>query len=409
MIIFFFFLQQTPVDSSSRKRSCDDSSKDSPKPSKKSCNEINSDNDSDIEVIPTPDPLTVGTPFIPPEIFSNNNLICSECGEVKSTRQALVRHMLKHKTEFPCQLCSEIFKNPSDLRQHMDLRHTATNTFECLKCDKSFVVETDLATHVTQDHSNDDDEEISDGMCHCCQKIFESENDLNKHFYATHKSENVEYFIREDKKLFGKVEFTCRLCNGRKTPYYKVIKIHVESHFNKLSKEEIDEIYASKEISEEITISDQIVINPDDFYNEEEVILGGNSENEPETLKTNTRNIDYDNTLKCYEVIYDEENDCGAEVDKDFSIQELAQEVDGFWHCPCCSYKGKTKSLLVRHSLYHKSNYRCAICSRCYPGRFHLERHMRTHRGETVTILDESDFVMNDDPNDIEVKAEVIG
>lgn len=349
----------------------------------------------------------------------STSLTCSECGEVKATQNALVRHMIKHKKEFPCQLCSKKFKTPKDLRRHMDLKHVVTQRYDCTECEKYFLIKGDLEFHITHEHANnvqylitEVNEETANSnekrfVCHICHTTFKQKPSLNRHVRTIHINPSLEKYVGVE-KVDGQSVFICKICK-RQSQFYKLIIIHVESHLNELQDGNVLETEESN--NRTLTqMNEQIVINPEYVEEEGETILGGNVDEADQQCS------EADN----FELVYghDFQEDLNCDEDDEFPIDEFPGE-DGLWHCSLCPYKGKSQKNLKYHGLYHKSKYHCAICSRYYPSKFHLKRHMNTHLNEIaddfVEPLNNDAFseldsaIMIDDSNEIEIKTEFIG
>lgn len=323
--------------------------------------------------------------------------------------------MIKHKTEFVCQLCSETFKTPADLRHHMDSKHTVTHKFNCSTCFKHFFVQGDLENHIAQEHSGNNVQflitEIDAGrtevfdkngrsMCPICFMTSTHRNSVERHIKHQHTQPHLEQHIDARKENGQDAIFTCKICKIRNQQYNLMLR-HVKVHTNEFEIEN-----HSRE--DESTLDNQIIINPEE--EEGELVLGGNAEVD---LVEQENQSGIDN----YELLYGEEfqENLNQIDDDEFILRKIPNE-DGMWPCHLCRYIGKNRRLLKNHGLYHKSNYRCAICSRYYPSKFHLQRHMNTHLGDMDderglphdNDFTELDSIQIDDSNDIDIKEESI-
>uniref|UniRef100_A0A336LW07 CSON003661 protein n=1 Tax=Culicoides sonorensis TaxID=179676 RepID=A0A336LW07_CULSO len=194
--------------------------------------------DSDIEVLETEDPLNEN-------LISNDNLSntqnneykCKDCGEVKSTHNAFIRHIIKHKTEFICQLCSKKFCSTTDLRNHMDEEHVVKNNLSCADCQKCFLSEEDLRNHLCIDSQmtflNEEEEEgeiILGGNSEILPEFQEEQNNYqiiyNKEDFEWDQEENDSPQMEEDGF------YHCSVCSY-KGKSFKNLKNHSLYHKSK--------------------------------------------------------------------------------------------------------------------------------------------------------------------------------
>ena len=74
---------------------------------------------------------------------------CSECKKSFSSRQGVVRHIVRHSSvrRFLCATCDSQFSHPSQLQQHM-LSHSQTKTVLCDTCGRAFKTVVSRSRHM---------------------------------------------------------------------------------------------------------------------------------------------------------------------------------------------------------------------------------------------------------------------
>ncbi|CAG0914659.1 unnamed protein product [Notodromas monacha] len=80
----------------------------------------------------------------------------------------------KHRKEFPCERCNEVFEKREELRVHV-MMHAGEKPFECRVCKKSFAKKANLIEHEIS-HSG-----VRPYICNLCAKSFSSCTDLMNH------------------------------------------------------------------------------------------------------------------------------------------------------------------------------------------------------------------------------------
>ncbi|XP_063629095.1 zinc finger protein 33A-like [Cydia splendana] len=150
-----------------------------------------------------------------------NELLCSECGEVLTSKKDMQSHILTHKTiklknskrfecgicgkscasqamlvmhervhtnerPFPCHLCSLRFKTKTHLRTHQ-LTHTREKKFGCSVCMKFFALKGNLVVHL-RTHTGE-----RPYICTLCGEAFIDSKYLKKHKLKKHAIQNVPW------------------------------------------------------------------------------------------------------------------------------------------------------------------------------------------------------------------------
>lgn len=259
----------------------------------------------------------------------------------------------------------------------MDESHVVSHRYDCMECHKYFLVKKDLESHVSQEHTNvqyvitEVDEENTSLkekriFCPMCHTSFMHKQSLKRHMKTIHVNPVLEQHV-EVEKVNGQSVFICKICN-KQSQFYRITLIHVKSHLS-----EMDNV-AGEVSNNEVGFQhgshteEQILILPEETAEEGEIIVPA---------------------VDRFELVY------GHDYQEDIKVDEK------------------------NHALFHKSNYRCAICSRHYPSRFHLKRHMRIHLNDHEANFDEpldeeafselNSSIMINDSDEVEIKPEFIG
>ena len=131
---------------------------------------------------------------------------CDQCDHVAEGRQKLLSHKGKthRKTqEFPCKICTNIYKWKETLKRHMDMSHSGgTNTgFKCDICAKVYTQKVTLELHIKFVHNK---EQVSCGQC---DMKFSSRSSLLYHKKFKHEGRTFPCDICAD-KLSTKISLT---------------------------------------------------------------------------------------------------------------------------------------------------------------------------------------------------------
>ncbi|KAL0861665.1 hypothetical protein ABMA27_009153 [Loxostege sticticalis] len=113
---------------------------------------------------------------------------CSVCGKGCSSQAMLIMHERVHTNErpYPCQLCSLRFKTKTHLRTHQ-LTHTREKKFGCSVCMKFFALKGNLVVHL-RTHTGE-----RPYICSICGEAFIDSKYLKKHKLKKHSIENVPW------------------------------------------------------------------------------------------------------------------------------------------------------------------------------------------------------------------------
>eukprot|EP01083_Nonionella_stella_P089548 249888_1 len=110
---------------------------------------------------------------------------CSVCHKTFSDKSGYNRHIAKHKKKkkkkkkqrIECEICGKVFRYPCDLKVHKR-SHTKEILFTCDVCDKGFSYAGNYNRHRKTCNES--------GRCYLCDRIFQSDQDLEKHIVGYH-------------------------------------------------------------------------------------------------------------------------------------------------------------------------------------------------------------------------------
>ncbi|XP_049948005.1 transcription factor hamlet-like [Schistocerca serialis cubense] len=106
---------------------------------------------------------------------------CEACPAVYGSRQALSRHRaLLHRCadplkRYPCENCSKVFSDPSNLQRHIRSHHVGARSHACPECGKTFATSSGLKQH-THIHSS-----VKPFQCEVCLKAYTQFSNLCRH------------------------------------------------------------------------------------------------------------------------------------------------------------------------------------------------------------------------------------
>ena len=80
---------------------------------------------------------------------------CSKCEFTGNTNIEIKNHMIQmHPQEFECKTCEASFPRRSDLEEHISSTHEMSESFQCDKCTKKFVMKWRLQKHLEMHKTN---------------------------------------------------------------------------------------------------------------------------------------------------------------------------------------------------------------------------------------------------------------
>ncbi|XP_078495464.1 transcription factor IIIA [Ciona intestinalis] len=109
----------------------------------------------------------------------HNGYSCKMCSINCSTWSLLRRHIAaEHKEVNKCDECGLSFKQPSQLKQHLQVHSEKRQVFKCTKCEKTYVNKYNFKMHFKIVHLNEKKFQCSHGGCN---KIFAYKKSLKTH------------------------------------------------------------------------------------------------------------------------------------------------------------------------------------------------------------------------------------
>ena len=151
-------------------------------------------------------------------IIGLETTVCKSCSTTVE-RENMKKHMKEwHPNERPeCKLCYKTFASVSNLTQHKTLRHLDDKEFldivitedmlkyPCTACDKKFVKESLLDTHIKIHQVT---ETNNSNKCKLCYKKYRAK-EMERHIRFAHKHD-TEYLGREIEK--SELKYPCNIC-----------------------------------------------------------------------------------------------------------------------------------------------------------------------------------------------------
>ncbi|XP_015927940.2 zinc finger protein 271-like [Parasteatoda tepidariorum] len=155
---------------------------------------------------------------------------CKECGRRFRSKRYLVNHSATHEEmRYACDLCPKKFNQKMWLLKHKEL-HEGKKRYECQLCFKAFKRKADLELHVSL-HSGQ-----RPFVCEVCRKGFNREIYLKKHL-QTHSAEELAEFnvcksdntLKKPAPSGNQKPFACEICQKgfNREPY---LKKHFQTH-----------------------------------------------------------------------------------------------------------------------------------------------------------------------------------
>ena len=151
--------------------------------------------------------------------------VCELCDKTFSRKSAFARHVKEKagSSSFKCQLCDTTFKRNSDLERHNNasLKTNGSPKYVCTQCDRNLCNRKLLMIHCKTQHGD----AHGSFNCHRCETSFVTDSDLKVHKIATHfpesyRCENCEKtFANKDNlkrhlSIHKAAKYACKECGN---------------------------------------------------------------------------------------------------------------------------------------------------------------------------------------------------
>ena len=131
--------------------------------------------------------------------FSGGDFICDSCGKSFSEQNSLTRHKKREAcvvVTFECDFCEESFTNKQKLRQHLKSHniHFPEFSVTCDSCGHTFLTQEGMVKHVNRHHAGifSNSKKEWNFACEKCEKRFVFEEELRTHLKDVHKVRDGE-------------------------------------------------------------------------------------------------------------------------------------------------------------------------------------------------------------------------
>jgi KRAB domain-containing zinc finger protein len=152
---------------------------------------------------------------------------CNICANNFNTERLLNRHQQTHRTrDYTCDTCKNSYFHKSSLIFHIkQTSHTASSSIELYKQSKcKFCIETFKTKQELMQHHKKCHPSIKPFACRDCDKTYNHEMSLSRHYIAIHQNKN------KDKKIKN---YKCDLCPAIITKKESLEEHHKQEHFGK--------------------------------------------------------------------------------------------------------------------------------------------------------------------------------
>lgn len=293
----------------------------------------------------------------------------NKCNKVFKTSSKLVHHSLVHATDsltdkrIPCSVCGKhVVKR--HIKRHLNVHKNNRDLIKCPRCDKKFLHQSSIKTHIRRDH-----ERIAHELkylCNTCGKKFSSRIGLERHS-VVHKPDRpyeciecgqafkLNFSLTKHIKTKHSninvyhVRIPCKICSKQ------ISKTNMQTHMriHKNNRNLIKCSQCSKTFLHEISLKQHV-------------------ERKHENIARSLKHL-------C--------NVCGkgagslAELD----LHMRTHSDEKTFECDKCGIKYKSRAGLTHHVKTMHLNikpYTCTVCSQRFALRATLTTHMRTHTGE---------------------------
>lgn len=331
---------------------------------------------------------------------------CDVCDYGTNIRKYFTDHVRKHINKpYKCILCNYSFHKPSELRNHVIIKHSDLKAFKCEYCEYTCKLKKMLKSHM---RTHQPEKKI---LCKYCDFLCHQNSDLVTHTFYKHR----EYCTANT--------FKCEEC-GKEFIKQRELRIHYATHtkqyFNhcsecsySCSRKDILELHIKKYHTKQekevkcpkcdytcfnhTQLNRHSVVHTDmryfscdlcDYVCRKKFTL-----QEHQVKEHNTKCINADSKAKCDKCEY-------VAVDKrELSRHSVIHTGDNFLRCEHCQYVCRGKKTLKNHQLKeHKdkgsnSKLRCNKCDYIATDIRDIKRHSVVHTGDNFFKCEHCQYV----------------
>ncbi|XP_071844135.1 histone H4 transcription factor-like isoform X1 [Apostichopus japonicus] len=221
--------------------------------------------------------------------LDDQNFQCSHCSKIFANQRLLRDHVRVHVNHYKCPLCDMTCHSPSNLRNHINSRHSEDRPFPCdfcglgcrtkydllrhiqthsqnhnlccdfFDCKYKAKTTTSLRRHYQKEHLNLDPKKY---CCHICQQRFTQGGKLTHHLKRKHKfkwpsgfsrfryKEHEDGLYRLQTVRYESLEITEHFLNDKKQDEVAVEELQVDKQLTEVLQEQMEMVQESMALAE---------------------------------------------------------------------------------------------------------------------------------------------------------------